>query len=186
MQNDPNGATGEAVPAPTRRAFLRTAATAGASVAAGGMAIMATPSHAAGHPDAELLALGAEFDRAFAAYKIAAVHASNLADAFHAKNGTWPRKAEQRHNAYAAAYGRDVDPAIVASDDAARVADKLAIRIRSIPAKTLAGVAVKARTLRYDLCKWGDDPEPMSEWDWDDFCLESFIRGIQEIGGGPV
>ncbi|KAB0679050.1 hypothetical protein [Aureimonas leprariae] len=59
-------------------------------------------------------------------------------------------------------------------------------RIRAIRATTLAGFAVKARMLRYDMCKPGDNPAPMEDWDWDDECLERFVREIEAAANGRV
>ncbi|KAB0680177.1 hypothetical protein [Aureimonas leprariae] len=184
MPNVPIRATGEAAPAVSRRAFLRTSANASAAVvAASGIAVLTSSSQAAEHPDAELVALGIEFDALFAQYKSSTTKAEAASEAFQAARPA-PTEGGPAFEAWWADYSVAVDGDWGPSDEWSERVAAVTEKIRALSATTLAGFAVKARTLRFDLAKWGDSPEPMLDWDWDDESLERFVREIEAAGGG--
>ena len=107
----------------SRRALLH-----GAAALPLGAAVAAVPAAAAEHADAELIALGREFEAR-------AAHADKLW-------GALSQGASQE-----------------AADAALGAADALVKRIAQSPARTLAGFAVKARTIRWAGRDRWDNPE---------------------------
>lgn len=76
------------------------------------------------------------------------------------------------------------DPAEDAATAIGKAMDRIIERMWTLAATTVAGFAAKARTLRHTQCKSGDSDEAMHEWDWDDECLERFIRDIEIAAAG--
>lgn len=161
----------------TRRGALALAGSLGASVGVGAGLAAAMPPLAPQEPDAELIALGAQYDAVCILYREAAARSDAAWAVFQAQvkvpvasPAWWEERARLC----------DADGDAVCCH--AEALDDLTNRIRAIPARTFKGIAVKARTLRHDLCQWADRAEPKSEWDWDTLCLEEFIEQMQALG----
>jgi hypothetical protein len=82
------------------------------------------------------------------------------------------------------------DAGIKAATDAAERAadpiDAVTAKIRETPAKTLAGLADKARALRYDtaLSKQRDLPE--EDQDWDAWAMNQFVAEIERLAASSA
>jgi hypothetical protein len=127
----------------TRRAVLTATP---AAVIAAAVPATALATSLAQHPDAKLIALGAEFDRRYAAFKAIAVEARPIIDRFleHIKEisetqpvgwDNWCRiSVEMGH-----------DSAVEREMEAAENVDDVSQAIRDTPATTVAGIAVKMK-----------------------------------------
>jgi hypothetical protein len=164
----------------TRRAALAGALPAAAAITLPAMAATAVLAGAS-HPDAELLRLGAEFDRLHAIWLPLHAEQARLAGVFSAavtaaetsggKRLAWDEFAALRCET-------GYEPAIERSwDEALTPLDSLSEEIREIPARTLPGLAVKARLLAYDTDYSSRIDGPDAE-DWD---VQSFARFLGEI-----
>ena len=164
----------------TTNPINRRQAIAGAGAAAGAMAL-ATPALASvPKSDAELIRLGAEFDRLHAEWLPAVSEWNRLFGVAHevwkAKNIPW---SEDEFLAV-----RDETGATAASDreDAALSSlEDIAEKIRELPASGFAGLAVKARVLRYDSFKNGDFAVPEVDMDWGPKCFHQFAAEIDRL-----
>ena len=59
--------------------------------------------------------------------------------------------------------------------------DRAADRVRALPARTLAGLAVHARTLAFTFEHAGDE-EP-DQLDWDRECVRRFVETVCALAG---
>lgn len=154
------------------------------------LAAVATPAAACVvqlEADAELMRLGAIFDRLYEDWK-----------------PLW-REMDRAHNRWAAAmhergvsFGEDMDALFasqaefgvdIAGDRNNAHLDKVeaaAAPIRVIQPTTLAGLAVRARVCRFDSASLPELDRPRREWDWATECLECFITDIQRMAGLAV
>ncbi|TIX16687.1 MAG: hypothetical protein E5V41_12800 [Mesorhizobium sp.] len=129
-------------------------------------------------PDEELVSLAQEFKEAEAKWcelrdqcdvAIGDFEEKHGLPADHCPTKDYPEYWEERHV--------ECDPLINASADAAEVCDGIRKRLHAIPAKTIAGIAAKAQTLRFDTGLYPEEPERlMKDWDWDVECLHLFVQ----------
>ncbi|MEQ1953609.1 hypothetical protein [Mesorhizobium sp. CN2-181] len=149
------------------------------------LAAVVTPAAACfgtSDPDAELIRLGAIFDRLYEDWK-----------------PLW-REMDRAHNRWAAAmhergtcFGEDMDALFasqaefgvdIAGDRNNAHLDKVeaaAAPIRVMQPKTLAGLAVRARVCRFDSASLPEIDRPRGDWDWATECLECFIADIERM-----
>ncbi|MDI4657237.1 twin-arginine translocation signal domain-containing protein [Xanthobacter autotrophicus] len=167
------------MPEPTRRSLLK------ASGALGTVAALAVPvailpkAEAAEHPDAELLRLGAEFEREH----VILVHlkkeekrCKSVFEVERARRGTqgWDDlTALHEETGYEAAIDR--------SSDQFDKLDAITSVIRSIPAQTIAGLAVKVRATAYD-CHFSLSFDlPPDQIDWQEGCFLQLVRDVERM-----
>ena len=125
------------------------------SVASIATAALAVPAIAAGKPDAELIQLGEDYDKALAAWRI--VHADYCEAEerlFQPALKAIPRGLPDaeflaRYGAIFTETGFGVHHD--ANDMALDLIEEIGAQIRAMPASSFAGLAVKMRVLRFDL-----------------------------------
>jgi hypothetical protein len=138
--------------------------------------------------DAELVRLGAEFERHYAEYLALFEESDRLAaDEADDMGLTQGSKAwfELRKE-------RGAETAIEITNDKADELDKIAKRIRAIPAAGIVGLAVKASLLPFAVHNMEDEiaiknGTPMDDLDWVTECLNGFvaeIRGMARLTTG--
>ncbi|MFG1376896.1 hypothetical protein [Xanthobacter autotrophicus] len=138
------------MPATTRRAFLK------AGDALGTVAALAVPvailpkAEAAEHPDADLLRLGAEFERNDALWKAERERNVSIYAKWEGEYGRWRARNPTApfDDFVSCPVSTAHDAAIDREDVFLNAKDEAAEQIREISAKTLAGLAVKARLAR--------------------------------------
>ena len=167
---------------PSRRAVVRTLGTA---VLASGALATACEATAA-HPDATLLRLGAEFGRLYAAWLPIYSEMWRLNDQFEkewAKNGlsiddNFAEWAKLRTD-------MGVEAAAEANTAALDLIDAVATKIREMPAKTFAGLAIKARVLAYDA---GIDRRdiPEEKLDGPEQAMNLFIAELERLASASA
>lgn len=160
----------------TRRTLLSQTAPA---IGALGAAVMAAPSLAGGHPDAELLALDAACDAILPVCRVWATKVSEAQDAVFAEVLAGGQTLSEASDEIVARLAHVEDPCQRAWEEYNRIEAS----IRESPAATLAGLAVKARMVRR-VCSLEDDTQgPEEDWDWDKSCLELFLREVERMAG---
>jgi hypothetical protein len=161
-------------------ASRRSVLTALAAVPVAGMPALADAAALASHPDAELLRLGAEFDRIHAEYRVADDEATQIDDEFHDRTGLTPTPDKDAFELWARSrieYG--VDATIEISDALFLRVDAVTEKIRAVLAKTFAGVAVKARALRFNTHLHTQTSLPSDEQDWPERMMNLFVAEIE-------
>jgi hypothetical protein len=170
-----------------RRTFLRQLAAAGALT----VPVAAAAVARAGDADAELVRLGAEFERHFAEYLVlweegerALALVDDEADDKGLLQGSmaWLEFRKEKGG----------ETAIEITNDKADELDKIAKRIRAIPAAGIVGLAVKASLLPFAVHNMEDEiaiknGTPMDDLDWVTECLNGFvaeIRGMARLTTG--
>lgn len=147
----------------TRRTFI--AGLSGiATAAAAATGVASSPAH----PDAELIVWGEEMERLLVIFNQADDGAISMEQAW-SETGMRPGT-----DAYWAFTGPTNEKACRASD----AVEAVATLIREKEAATPAGLLVKAKALRWDACLYGDDEQPIEEWDWDKECVHRFIAEL--------
>ncbi|MCB4771819.1 hypothetical protein LGR54_24715 [Ancylobacter sp. Lp-2] len=149
-------------------------------------------------PDAELIALGAEFDSLHAAWVPLWRRQAELGKptdaARQAAIDTLRRQTGKHelsdsaymavHAAASAATGMDVAEA--ANDAAMECMNLVADQIRDLPATTAAGLLVKARVLLSEVMPAGDYVDVAPEGrDWPAECFFGFLADIERLAGRP-
>ena len=170
MTNNPN----------TTNPINRRQAIAGAGAAAGAMAL-ATPALASvPKSDAELIRLGAEFDRLHAEWLPALSEWNRLFGVAHevwkAKNIPFSLEevlAVQDETGATAASERE--------EAAINSLENVAEKIRELPASGFAGLAVKLRVLRYDNFSNKDFAVPEVDMDWGPRAFHQFAAEIDRL-----
>ncbi|MFG1341362.1 twin-arginine translocation signal domain-containing protein [Xanthobacter autotrophicus] len=167
----------------SRRGFLQAGAALG-TVAALAVPVAVLPkAEAAEHPDAELLLLGAEFERNLVLLKAEMERNAPVRERYDRAVERW--KGDPNREPFDNFVKRRVvverDDAIDREDDFFNAMDALTERIRAKPATGLAGLAVKARVAAYDSCTpWKPDSHPDLQ-EWDKQCLLSFFREVERM-----
>jgi hypothetical protein len=133
------------------------------------------------HPDDELLRLGAEFDRLYAAIAPLTAKSQRLDEIFNLvypggiPSGSFDKWAKFR-----------VDCGLGAAIHAENTAEDLAIavvrQINKTPARTFAGLAVKARALRFDTGFDNKSNVPEDDLDWPQVAVNNFLDEIERLG----
>jgi hypothetical protein len=154
-------ARGDALPALTRRSLLAGAGTMAATALTVSRAL-ATHAPAAGAivPDADLSALARQFDQALVAFEAAHQRYCQCERRFFAlRRGARTKAARARIRRET-----DVAAAEAAADAAARTLHELMQQMLAAPARSLAGLAVKARAVkRWGYPEWWDMNAEVSE-----------------------
>jgi|SRR5665213_1487509 len=160
------------------REMNRRAVMAGAVV----LPALTLPAIASNHPDAELLAIGEQYDALAAIYEDAQRRAQPRWDArenFLASLRGGPRTPSNREIMHALAQiDRKFPIADPQPDDAIGATDEPACRIMALPARTIAGLAVKARVAKLAASNYWDDPD--DDADWDKLIVRKLIDAILE------
>jgi hypothetical protein len=169
----------------TRRKLLAStpalAVAAATAAAAEGMGV--TPM-----PDAELIRLGAEFDRLFEAWHPiwAEMHLMGEAWQEFARKGYESGRFADIMQAWGTPEGVRYEAIIDVNGQHLEVLDKLAVRIRDIVPVSLSGLAVHARVCWYDCLPHVKTEGPRKDWDWDVECLAGFLDHIERMAGKAV
>jgi len=159
--------------------ITRRNALAGAGAAAGVLAI-ATPALASGGDDAELVRLGAEFDRRCTEL----VPVTREYDHLHAvAHEMWKAKnVPFNEDGYFAVHDETGANAAANRHEAAYESlQVVATKIRELPASGFAGLAVKVRVVRFE--NFNDDAFdiPEKDMDWDVRCFHQFVAEIDRL-----
>jgi hypothetical protein len=162
----------------SRRAVVRALGTA---VLASGTLATACQA-AAAHPDAVLLSLGAEFERLHAAWLPINAETWRLNSAFEKE---WDKKGLSidanliEFSQLAKETGADA--AATVEGKALDLLDALTAKIRETPAKTFAGLAVKARALRFDAHLSTQCDLPLEDQDWPEQVMNQFVAELDRL-----
>lgn len=134
------------------------------------------------HPDAELLRLGQEFERLHAAWLPVDAECTRLDELFEeewgrrglsidANLGAWSRLKDEM----------GFEAALEAEERAFLLIDAVTTKIRETPAKTFAGLAVKARALRFDTHLDTQCDLPPRDQDWPEHVMNQFIDELDRL-----
>ena len=172
----------------TRRAALCGIATLPA-LGGATVALAAIPALSA-HPDAELLALGSEFDALRVKSDAAWWEWQALEEAFEAADPQ-PQKDSTRDEFMAwvnrrFAYFETHDREDKTRDDMLDQLDGIAKRVRAIEPNTIAGLAVWGRCMARDCMNPGDFAAPLNELDWDKEHIRRFVAVLDKMAGDEV
>ncbi|MEQ1956331.1 hypothetical protein [Mesorhizobium sp. CN2-181] len=165
----------------TRRKLLASTPALAVAVATPAAAVCTMPTS---EPDAELLRLGAEFERQYEAWK-------PYWRTMHAMGETWQEFARSGRfadfmDAWRTPEGDAYEAAIETNNEKLTRLDELAKRIRAIPPSTLAGLMVHARVCRFDCLPLPKLEEAREDWDWDVECLTGFLEHVERMAGSAV
>jgi hypothetical protein len=137
---------------------------------------------AAAHPDAELLRLGEEFERRYAASLPVDAECKRLERLF---NEEWRRRGLSIDDNLAAWLELGAETGFEAAVEAENAAcdriDAVTKKIRETPAKTFAGLAVKARALRFDAHLDTQRDLPLGDQDWPEHVMNEFVAEIEAL-----
>lgn len=184
MTKSTSPAANAGLPAIDRRSLvcgLGTAAVAGASHAAcAGVPALGSAAAIPSHPDAELLRLGKEFERRYAAFLPVDAECNRLGDVF---EEALERTRLSSMDTNFEFWGQlrietGFKAAIEAQNKALDDIDAVTTKIRETPAKTFAGLAVKARALRYDTHLSTQCDLPPEDQDWPEQVMNEFVAEI--------
>jgi hypothetical protein len=133
--------------------------------------------------DNGLLHLGAEFDRLHASWLRTQAEVDRLNGPFEEE---WDRRGLSIDGNLAVFWQlrneMGLEPAIGAEHRAAKLVDAVTEKIRKTPAGTFAGVAVKARALRFDM---GLDPPKadhlQEDQDWPEQVMNQFVSEVERL-----
>jgi hypothetical protein len=78
------------------------------------------------------------------------------------------------------------EASIEAADKAVALIDAVTMKIREMPAKTLAGLAVKARALRYDTFLSTQCDLPRENQDWPEEIMNQFVAEIDRLAAADL
>lgn len=179
--NVPAAASG--LPSLNRRSFVRGLGTATVvSGVAANIATLARAASAAEHPDALLIALGAEFDRRHAGVMQNKADMAPLSEAFDAE---LDRRRATRDVPWAEWCQIRVDTgfeaAIEREHEAFLRTDEIADKIRSTPAQTFAGLAVKLKITGYDCCFSTRFHEPEDDMEFDVLRFWQLLKEVERM-----
>lgn len=159
----------------------------------GAASLLAAPVAAAalahaGKPDAELIALGSEFERHYAEY-LALCEQSDRACAILDDEAQQMGLTRGGLAWFELRKQRGAEAANKITNDKAEELDKIAKRIRAIPATSIIGLAVKASLLPFTVYNMEDEialknGAPMNDMDWVTQCLHDFVAEIRRMAGG--
>jgi hypothetical protein len=175
---------------PSRRAVLAGIAAAPA-LAAPALALAGATalSLEASHPDAELIEVGRAFDDLRAKYGIASELSRPNQDAFDAAIA---ELSERSGNVYQEGdvelyleVGRRIDREVPLpspnTDDLTDMMDPYMRKIMALPARTAAGLAVKARVAEWACDTYWDEPD--DNCDWNKLMARKLIEAVLATGG---
>jgi hypothetical protein len=141
----------------------------------------------AAHPDAELLRLGEEFERLHAAWLPVAAECKRLAGLF---DEGWARRGLSIDANFELWKQLRIESgfegAIEAEDKAGALIDAVTTKIRETPAKTFAGLAVKARALRYDTFLSTQCDLPREDQDWPEEIMNQFVADLDRLAAAEL
>jgi hypothetical protein len=128
------------------------------------------------------LRLGEEFERRHAAFRPVDAECKRLKDVF---EETWKRKGLSI-DANFEFWGQlriktGFETAIEAQNKALDDFDDVTTKIREMPAKTFAGLAVKARALRFDTHLSTQCDLPPEDQDWPEQVMNEFVAEIDRL-----
>ncbi len=159
--------------------ITRRNALTGAGAAAGAMAL-AGPALATDGTDAELVRLGAEFDRRCTELVPVTREYNRLHDVARKK---WEAKnVPFNEDVYFAVHDETGANAAALRHEAAFYSlQAVATKIRELPASGFAGLAVKVRVVRFE--NFNDDAFdiPEKDMDWDVRCFHQFVAEIDRL-----
>lgn len=137
------------------------------------------------HPDAELLRLGAALDRLF---PIIAPLRANEKKKYEDFEAEATRRGYVRHGAAwrILANEMQLDEVTDALTNVDMVIDGITGQIRSIEAKTFAGIAVKAKGLRWDCSLYGDMNLPKDMQDWQEQVMSDFCESMERLAADEM
>jgi len=164
-----------------RRAFLRTAAVAATAAA---IPVAAVAAHASVNPDAELLALGAQFNELVRRMAVAERLDEPHQEAMRAmlekmhRERTGPISNEEHVKAYDRVEAEYPRP-LPCPDDISDAMDPIMRHIHALPALSIAGLKVKARAARFACRHFWNDPDDRA--DWDHKCARNAIDAVLSL-----
>lgn len=135
--------------------------------------LLSRPPALAGSPDAGLLSLGAQFERLHGEWQDLLDQADDIERLSRdVVSDLWRRRKETGYDSIARRANEKV-----------LELDVVAAQMRAIPAKTLQGLAIKARLTQFDanLSRRSEMKGPERDWDWDVRCMERFVRELQQF-----
>lgn len=157
--------------------------TIGAAALAGGVATATASSSA----DAHLLRLGVRFDHLHAAWLPTLAEAEWLNGLFEEE---WAKQGLSMFENIAAweqlRKDMGVEAAIDAEDAAWQLVGALTKKIRETPAKTFAGLAVKARALRFDAHLSTQCDLPEKDQDWPEEVMNQFVAETERLASANL
>lgn len=170
----------------SRRSFLHGSAVAAATtIPVAVVGCIANPARAAA-ADAELIRLGAEFDRVYpswlAAWREWQRHEDLWERTLHERGMTGARRSTEACLAVFDEIGGRA--ASDANDALVKRLDDIANAIRAIQPTTLAGLAVWAKAARNDCVPPRDAERAAEERDWDVKCLIGFLDQVEGLAAG--
>ena len=138
-------------------------------------------------PDARLLKLGAKFNEAYSRWvplcnKMREAEASFI-DAYKREYGDSDRTFKK---AWALPEAAQFLAASEINNKAIEVCNDLSNEIREIPATTIAGLAVKARVVRFDTFSPWEFTDPPEDMDWGPKVFPDFLAEIDRLASGTV
>ncbi|MET3355930.1 UNVERIFIED_ORG: hypothetical protein ABID33_003857 [Xanthobacter viscosus] len=163
----------------TRRSLLKASGALG-TVAALAVPVAILPKAEAGeHPDAELLRLGAEFEREHVTLASLKNEEDRLNSVFEAEK---ERRGTRGWDALTALHEEvGAKEAVSQASDQFDKLDAITSVIRSIPARTIAGLAVKVRATAYD-CHFSLSFDlPPDQIDWQEGCFLQLVREVERM-----
>jgi hypothetical protein len=169
---------------PSRRMML-------AALAAAPIAGMPTLAGAAvpirERPNAELLRLGEEFEQRHVALLPIDAECNRLTGLF---DEAWNRGGLSMGDNFEVwkqlRIETGVEAAIEAEDKAFGLIDAVTTKIREMPAKTFAGLAVKARALRFDALLNAQCDLPQEDQDWPEYVMNEFVAEIDRLAAAEL
>jgi hypothetical protein len=145
------------------------------------------PAFASSSTDAHLLHLGAEFDRLHAAWLPTHAEAGRLNGLFEQE---WAKKGLSIADNVAAwdqlRIDMGLDAAIEVEDAEWNFVCVVTKKIRETPAKTFAGLAVKARALRFDAHLSTQCDLPPKDQDWPEQVMNEFVAEIDRLAAAAA
>lgn len=164
---------------PSRRSLLKRAATIGTIAALAAPAGAFPKSDAAELRDAELLRLGAEFEREHVILAELDMEVERLKSTFETEQKRLGIREWDAVNALREETGYE-EGLTRLSDHLDRM-DALTSVIRSIPAQTFAGLAVKVRVAAFDCHFSLSFNLPPDQIDWQEGCFLQLVREVERM-----
>lgn len=163
----------------------RRAVLAGMLAAPAASVLVAGSVAAADHSDIELIQLGAEFDRRHALWKEAFHQHGRTIDAFDGEFIDGIAAAGLSLDAHMDAYWRarrenGIEALVEHNSELLARTSAVADKIREIPAKTMEGLAVKARVAAFDASIDLGIEDDGNE-NWDVVCVRRFLREAAQL-----
>jgi hypothetical protein len=139
------------------------------------------------HPDAELLRLGEDFEQRHAAWLPVAAECTRLGGLF---DEAWDRSGLSLGDNFEVwkqlRIESGVEAAAEAEGRAFNLVDAVTTKIRGTPAKTFAGLAIKARALRFDAHLSTQCDLPLKDQDWPEQVMNEFVAEIDRLAAAAA